>query len=80
MPNRHKKNGMRYRSSAPWGEQMEPQTSDRLPSARARISTALAGGADTLPRMRRFMLDHPGAFLATALALGIFVGWLIKRR
>jgi ElaB/YqjD/DUF883 family membrane-anchored ribosome-binding protein len=41
---------------------------------------ARAQGAAASRRMEAFLSEHPKACLGIGLAVGVFLGWLIKRR
>lgn len=79
MPYRFKKNGKH-------GDILTP-TSSRLPPSETPGSETVAGrtirGSEKPGKAdvaMNFILDHPGICLGTALALGVLVGWLLKRK
>lgn len=59
-----------------------PPTPQRVP-AESQSSWGQAS-SDQLQRLQRtvgnFIAGHPGLTLGTALAVGVVIGWLIKRR
>jgi ElaB/YqjD/DUF883 family membrane-anchored ribosome-binding protein len=79
MPNRFKKNGMHGGASSPIGERIsKSETSAREGrSIRDIFQTEKPTAAQ---QSMHFILEHPGICLGTALALGVLVGWLLKRK
>jgi hypothetical protein len=79
MPYRFRKNGNQGHIS-PQIVQRIPARESMAPSVTEREPDLFAEQSSPTRTMMQFVLDHPGACLSTALAVGVFVGWLIKRK
>ncbi len=75
MPFRYRGDGLHGGTSPPIGERLLPQERSREPA-----SESAATGSKIAERTRQFILDNPGICLSAALAIGVLIGWLVKRR
>ncbi|CCE04171.1 conserved hypothetical protein [Bradyrhizobium sp. STM 3843] len=65
------------------GESILDMSENEVRSAAAQMSSALKELSDTLEReeaqLEKLVGEHPIAALASALALGVTIGWLLRR-
>jgi hypothetical protein len=78
MPFRYRKNGMRGGATSPFDEPTLPPEAIKhsVKSKSADQPSPEDAGREAV----QYVLDHPGVFLATAIAVGVILGWLVKRR
>jgi ElaB/YqjD/DUF883 family membrane-anchored ribosome-binding protein len=78
MPFRYRKNGMRGAATSPFDEPTLPPEAMKY-SGKSK-SAALPSQEEAGREAMQYVMDHPGVFLATAVAVGVILGWLVKRR
>jgi hypothetical protein len=79
MPYRYRKNGKQGQAAPPISQRI-PRKGLQQQSAKEREPALLAEQRSASRALMQFVLAHPGVCLGSALAMGVFVGWLIKRK
>lgn len=79
MPFRYRKNGMRETASATAGGRLAAR-GVLSEAAESRSYGRPSEGSQSDSATMDFIIGHPGVCLGAAITLGVFAGWLIKRK